>query len=262
MSKGFLAVVAMVVALGATGSAQSKPKGGTISGFVLDDSGHPIADADVAAFPDVLHAHTDSLGHFVISGLDAGFYRVRARHLGYSPLVITTDLTKNGHVDLRYELKYRPAILDSVVVMEHGNCPPINYVGFNCRKRLGKGVYLTDDDLADKGAIELGEVFGGVPGFRIDTLPGVYGQRPIPRATHGFRCLNALVNGRPFATTNPMPRYATELLGVEIYAVPNDVPPEYARYVWQGNLRQTSMPVSPAGPNERCSLVVYWTSSR
>jgi len=256
-----LAAIALFV-LHVTGQAQDAPKGGRITGTVLDDSGHPLPDADVLAFPGNARTRTDSVGHFSISGLDGGFYRVRARHIGYASLEISSDLDKNGHVDLRYELKLRPAVLDSVVVMEHGNCPVINYTGFNCRKRFGKGVYLTDDDLADKGAIELGEVFSGVSGFRIDTLPGIFGQRPIPRATHGARCINALVNGRPFASTNPLPRYATELLAVEIYALPNDVPSEYARYVWQGNLRFSSMPVGPAGPNERCSLVVYWTSYR
>jgi hypothetical protein len=262
MRKLFLFVAAALLGVGTAGKAQDKPKGATVTGMVLDDSGHPLNDADVVLFPDNRRARTDSLGRFSIGELDAGFYHVRARHLGYSPIDISTDLTKNGHVDLRFELKLRPAILDSVVVMEHGNCPAISYVGFNCRKRLGKGVYLTDDDLADKGAVELGEVFSGVPGFRIDTLPGIFGLRPIPRATRGFRCLNALVNGRPFASTNPLPGYATELLAVEIYALPSDVPPEYGRYVWQGTLRQTSMPLSPAGPNERCSLVVYWTASR
>jgi len=252
----------LLVGAGTRAFAQAEPNGGRITGTVLDDSGHPLADADVITYPANARARTDSVGRFAIGGLDAGFYRVRVRRLGYSSLEISTDLSKNGHVDLRYELKLRPAILDSVVVMEHGTCPAIRYTGFNCRKRFGKGVYLTDDDLADKGAIELGEVFSGVTGFRIDTLPGIYGQRPIPRATHGARCINALVNGRPFATTNPLPRYATELLAVEIYALPNDVPTEYARYVWQGNLRFSSMPVGPAGPNERCSLVVYWTATR
>ncbi len=257
-----IAVAAAVFRFAGVGAAQEKPRGGTITGLVTDESGQPIVGADVAAFPDVLHAVTDSAGRFTITGLDAGFYRVRARRLGYSPLVITTDLTKNGHVDLRYELRFRPVILDSVVVTNPGNCAPISYSGFSCRRRFGKGVYLTDDDLADKGAVELGEVFSGVDGFRIGTLPGAFGLVPVPRATHGFRCLNAIVNGRPFASTNPLPRYATELLAVEIYALPSDVPPEYARYVWLGALRQTSMPVSPAGQNERCSLVVYWTSSR
>jgi hypothetical protein len=260
MRKTVLIAVAALLGIHATGSGQAAPKGGTIAGVVLDDSGHPLDGADVVAFPDNARARTDSTGRFTLPGLDGGFYRVRVRRLGYSSLEISTDLTKNGHVELRYELKLRPAILDSVVVLAHGNCPALSYTGFNCRKRGGKGVYLTDDDLADKGAIELGEVFSGVAGFRIDTLPGLFGQRPIPRALHGARCLNAIVNGKPLAPTNPLPRYATELLAVEIYAIPNDVPPEYARYVWQGNLRQSSMPIAQQSLNDRCSLVVYWTS--
>jgi hypothetical protein len=251
---------AALASIGAMARAQTPTAGATIAGVVLDESGRPISGAGVAAFPAGVRGTTDSTGHFVLTTLDAGFYRVRARRLGFSPLEITTDLTENGHVDLKFELKVRPALLDSVVIQAEGACPAVSYVGFNCRRRFAKGVFLTDDDIADNGAIELGDVFGGVPGFRIDTIPGPYGQQHIPRATHGGRCLNALVNGRPFALTNQLPRYATGLIAVEIYAAPGDVPREYQRYVSYPGIRQTDAPVGSDSPNARCALAVYWTS--
>ncbi len=123
-------------------------------------------------------------------------------------------------------------------------------------------MYLTDDDIADKGAVELGDVFDGVDGFRVEFAPSPWGRVPIPRAQHGARCLNALVNGKPMRLTNPLPRYATELLAVEIYALPSDVPPEYARYAWMPEIRQSAMAVGRDSPSSRCSLAVYWTSYR
>ena len=244
--------------MGVGGTALSAQVRGTITGVVLDGAGRPLADADVYALPEKARARTDSAGRFTITNLDAGFYHVRVRRLGYRANEITTDLAKNGRVDLKFELETRPVMLDSVVVQADGKCAVISYTGFNCRKRSGKGVYLTDDDLADKGAIELGEVFTDVEGFFIEQRPTRFGNKPIPFSRRG--CLNALVNGRPIALTNQLPRYATELIAVEIYLMPRDVPAEYQRYVWTTAPRQSSRPVGRDRGDQPCSLVVYWTS--
>lgn len=65
---------------------------GTIAGHVVDETGQPVAEVQVSAFPDILageapealslagmsSASTDGAGHFVIRGLPDGGYRVRA----------------------------------------------------------------------------------------------------------------------------------------------------------------------------------------
>jgi hypothetical protein len=261
MRKVLLVAIAMAVApLGGAALCQNAPVPGSITGTVTDEFGRPIPDADVHAFPESVHARTDSTGHFILAKLGSGFYHVRARHLGYTSTEITTDLAKDGHVDLKFELKARPAMLDSVIVEADGKCPPMVYGGFNCRRRFGKGVYLTDDDIAEKGAIELGDVFNDVPGFRTEMRFTQLGRKPVPIATHGNRCLNALVNGRPLSVTNPLPRYANELIAVEIYSASRDVPAEYQRYVWMGSARQSTASLLRVNPDESCSVVVYWTS--
>lgn len=255
-------LAALTLSVGLKGAAycQNAPVPGSITGIVTDESGRPIPDADVHAFPESAHARTDSAGRFILTKLGSGFYHVRARHIGFTSLEITTDLEKNGHVELKFELKARPAVLDSVIVEASGNCPAVRYLGFNCRRRLGKGVYLTDDDIGDKGAIELGDVFDGIPGFRTEMRETRYGRKPVPIATRGNRCINALVNGRPIALTNPLPLYANELIAVEIYATPSEVPEEYQRYIWMGSARQSSAILSRPTPDDSCSVVVYWTS--
>jgi hypothetical protein len=258
MRQTALVFAAGLLGLGAIASAQAT--GGTISGLVLDSDGHPVPGANVSAAPDPARAQTDSAGHFVLANLGSGFYNVRVRRIGFSPAEHSTELAKNGHVTLKFELKQRPALLDSVVVQEHGMCPALTYAGFTCRRQFGKGLYLTDDDIADKDALELGDVFRGVPGFRVESRPTEFGQRPIPFAINGGRCLNALINGRPLALTNPLPRNAVELVAVEIYTSPGDAPPEYERYVGLGNIRQTRTFGGGDLSNSRCSLVVYWTT--
>jgi hypothetical protein len=250
-------VGALILALVSRGAAIAQT-GSTIAGVVLDETGRPIEGADVYAFPEKNRAKSDSAGKFSIPNLPSGYYHVRVRRIGFRPTELTTELGSNGKVDLKIEMAVRPAMLDSVIVQADGKCAAVSFTGFNCRKQRGKGIFLTDDDLADKGAIELGEVFRDVDGFRLERRPTRFGQKPIPYANHG--CLNALVNGRPIALTNPLPEYATELIAVEIYTLPSSAPPEYQRYVWDRSIRQTAAIVGRDRNDQPCSLVVYWTS--
>src|SRR5438445_5942001 len=116
----FIAVSLAVAPLGGATFCQNAPPPGSITGTVMDELGHRIVDAEVHAFPESVHARTDSAGRFVLAKLGSGFYHVRVRHLGFASTEITTDLTKNGHVDLKFELKARPAMLDSVIVEANG----------------------------------------------------------------------------------------------------------------------------------------------
>jgi hypothetical protein len=241
-------------------AAAAAQNGGTIAGTVKSDAGLPLANVEIVASADNARTMTDSAGHFEIHNLDAGFYTVRARRIGYLQARVTTDLGKNGRADLTIELKIRPAALDTVVVVANGKCPERSIVGFLCRKNSGKGVYMTDDDIFDKNAREIGDIFRGIPGFRIEMASTPFGRLPIPLSTRASQCLNALVNGLVSGPTNPIPRYADEMVALEIYASPADVPEEYQQFVWGRQGRQTQTYHDHAiSTTDRCSLVVYWT---
>lgn len=251
-----LALLALILPA-ATARAQ---RTGVIAGVVVGEDGKPIADVEVAASADNARARTDSAGRFEIRDLDGGFYTVRARRLGYFPARLTTDLSKNGRADLKIELKVRPAFLDSIVVTASGKCSATGYSGFLCRRQREKGVYLTDDDIFDKNAREIGDIFRGVPGFRIEERPTPFGRLPFPLATHASGCLNALVNGRVVDPTNPIPRFADEMIAVEIYPTPADVPEEYQRFAWGRAGRQTQVFRDRGmSSGDRCAVVIYWT---
>jgi hypothetical protein len=257
MRRILLLAAAVVAALPASLSAQ---KTGVIAGTIVDENGRPIPDVQVIASADNARATSDSAGHFEIRNLDAGQYNVRARRIGFLPARTTADIGHGGRADLHIEMRARPAILDSVVVVAGGKCPDRAFSGFFCRRRVGKGVFLTDDDIFDKNAREVGDVFRGVSGFRVELRPSIWGPLPTPISMKGSRCLNALVNGRLPSPTNQMPRFADEMIGVEIYVAPSDVPVEYQQYAWGGAGRQTSMYADHGGhSSEHCSVAVYWT---
>jgi hypothetical protein len=55
--------------------------------------------------------------------------------------------------------------------------------------------------------------------------------------------------GRPVSPANPIPLTPIDVIALEVYKSPDDVPKEYERYIWPTTGRATG----------RCMLVVYWT---
>lgn len=97
---------------------------------------------------------------------------------------------------------------------------------------------MNREDIVETEAIYPWHVLRDRPGFRqsLTSLRGV-------ESTVGWRCISAIVDGRPISQMNPMP-LVDEMFAVEVYQ-PAEAPPEYQTWVWRG--------FAP------CTLVVFWT---
>ena len=237
-----LSLVFSLTLLPAVAAAQ----GGTLRGVVRDSADRPLANAEVVATPGPHRARTDSLGRWSMTGVDGGQYRVHARKLGYSPGEATADLHDNGTLDVTVTLEHRMANLDTVVVNADGSCPERSLDGFVCRQKRGdRGVFMDYMDIDDKDQLSTADLFKDIPGFRVDVRPTRTGNRRIPVAS-GLHCLVALVDGRPPTAANFIPDLPGDLMALEVYATPDEVPKEYQRYMWD----------SRAGM--RCGVAIYW----
>ncbi|HTE45327.1 MAG TPA: carboxypeptidase regulatory-like domain-containing protein [Gemmatimonadaceae bacterium] len=214
--------------------------GGTISGVVRDSAAVPVRDADVSVSPGTRRARTDSTGHFVIGSLDAGKYIVKARHVGYFPVEWTIDLSRSGRTDVQLVLGTKLPTLDTVVVTAGRQCTLRDIEGFLCRRASAKGVFLDYTDIDDLNVNYTGDLFNAVDGFAVDVRPTRNGPVRVPI---GRRCINTLVNGSPAAQT-AVPTDPADIIAVEVYELPKDIPAEYNRYTWG---------------KEQCSLIAYWT---
>jgi hypothetical protein len=63
------------------------------------------------------------------------------------------------------------------------------------------------------------------------------------RVPAGVRCINTLINGYP-ASSSAVPQDPYDIMAVEVYKLPRDVPKEFRRHTWG---------------REDCSLIVFWT---
>jgi hypothetical protein len=228
--------------------AVSGAQGGTIRGVVRDSADRPVFNADVVATPGPHRVRTDSLGRFVLAGIGGGKYVLHARKLGYSPGETTVDIHGDGTVDVKLTLEHRMAGLDTVFVRADGSCPERTLDGFLCRQKRGdKGVFMDYLDIDDKDPLTTADLFRDIPGFRVDVRPTRTGNRRIP-VPNGLHCLTSLVDGRPATAANFVPDLPWDLMALEVYPLPADVPKEYQRYTFTSSIS-----------GQRCGVAIYWT---
>lgn len=213
-----------------------------IVGTVQDTTGRRIQDAEVIV-DGQRRVRTDSAGTFDIVDLRPGEVSLRVRRLGHYPQERDVTVRAGEVTRITIVLDRRPVRLDTVAVTADAACAMRRFDGFACRRRTGKGVYFDVDAIDSINPRFPEDIFRGQPGFRIDAAP----RGLMLVATSGWRCVTKLANGYPPSLQNPLPRWPNEIIGVEIYQRPDDVPGEYQRYI---------------PPPKRCSLVIYWTQVR
>lgn len=245
--KTALRSLALALALPAAVRAQA-----TITGVVRDTAKRPIADAEVMIIAPEMRVRTDSSGAFRISGLAAGTYEVRARRIGYFPAQTKVVLRERTTKPLIFELPSRTVMLDTVTVTSR--CADTEFGGFLCRQRKGSGVFMDIEQIDSAKPRFPADLFRR-PGFRVEAATGRNGGLRVVPLT-GWRCMKALVNGRPPSLTNPVPSWPNVIVGLEIYANPDSIPTEYQRYQW------SQVKMGRQMVNARCSLTVYWTTRR
>ena len=217
----------------------------SIRGTVRDSSSRPMANADVVIEPSGRHARTDSTGHFSFEALDPGQFTVRARRVGYEPAEWTIDLSKGGRVDIQLVLGARIAALDTVFVFEPGRpCEPQKYEGFMCRHASAKGRFLDYSDIDTMSVLYSADLLRDIGGF---TTPVVRSTHIGPtRMASSKHCTIVLMNGVAYVAGLTILESPADIIGIEIYQTPSDIPKEYRRYTWG---------------KEDCWLVAYWTAN-
>jgi outer membrane receptor for ferrienterochelin and colicins len=106
-------LLALIAATPVAASAQS----GRISGSVADSAARPIAGAQISIAGTTLRANSDDAGRFLITGIAAGTYELRAQRLGQRAVSMTgVAVRANEDTKVSFVLAHAPIQLSSVVV--------------------------------------------------------------------------------------------------------------------------------------------------
>ncbi|HEU4641594.1 MAG TPA: carboxypeptidase regulatory-like domain-containing protein [Gemmatimonadaceae bacterium] len=132
---------------------------------------------------------TDDSGTVHLGALPSGTQMLDVRQVGYAPVRRAVDLRSGARAHADIVLGDRVQVLAPVDVVARG----LGASGFDRRRRLGVGSYLTADEIERRGGLTLTDVLRGVPGVVVMSVTGPFVDRP------GIRMSRAGVSVRPSA---------------------------------------------------------------
>ena len=113
---------------------------------------------------------TDSTGVFRFTSLSPGTYFLRATRLGNAPVL--KNITVAASERVRVEITLNPIVhqLTAVVVRADSTITALNDpTGFERRRRTEQGVFMTEEQIERRRAIDTEQLFLTLPNVRVDT---------------------------------------------------------------------------------------------
>lgn len=138
---------------------------GRLRGTVVTAAGtRPLAGA-LVRIADGPQTHANERGEWTLVDAPAGTRMLEVRAVGFYPDRRAVDVVTDA-APVTVALSTFTAVLDTVRIMAARVADGRNS-GFEERVRSGMGRYLTAEDLARQGAIEVSDVFKNLPGVRM-----------------------------------------------------------------------------------------------
>jgi hypothetical protein len=222
---------------------------GTIDGVVSDTGLVPIQAAFVSILGTNVRVGTGPNGRFRITRIPAGQYLLIVKRVGYRPTSGVIDVTASDTLRLSYSLeKLRPNELETVVVTS--NSPSSRMVGFEARRKLGVGEFMTADQIKARNSVFTTELMRNFKA--VDVSPN------HANAITTYYALSRREGGNPTVGACPMQVYLDQVplptpfnldllppprdvAGIEVYAGAASIPPEFNGY------------------NRGCGVILVWT---
>lgn len=200
-----------------------------VTGRVVDDASEsPVALASITliAYNDSVVARTvsDTLGRFSLQGRP-GLYTIRAERIGYGPgSSAPLALRELEDVTVTIRLSVAGVPMEPLEVNVRGGLERGRY-GFERRRGLGKGVFLTRDSIDLREPRVATDAFRGVDGIAIDWNPG--GKAEIYTYS-GAKCLliyadhiaTPMQSGQYTGLSSRLPRTRRRTAGNGIFNTP------------------------------------------
>jgi hypothetical protein len=209
-------------------AAAQKPRLGAISGTVKDSLGNLLPNVEVTAVKTEKVVRTDSAGAFVLSQLPSGPTDVTFRRLSFSPVVLNIQVPPEDTTEVEVTLGVVAQRLTGVVVQAQPDHLRELYA-FETRRKQGIGHFITRGQIEDRNPSLLSDMVRMVPGVSLIAADnGRTGMRfarvARPNCPPQFYVDGIQVMG--FSIDDMPPR---DVEGVELYAGPAGLPPEYNR---------------------------------
>ncbi len=138
-----------------------------LTGVVRTPDGRAVNGATVLVYGTEAKGQTSPTGTFSLSGLPAGTYSAEVRAIGYAPKRVAVNLSAAHTASVTIPLDDRVQMIQRVVVTAERTKLEKDYTGFLDRAKHGMGRYITEEQLADRHAIQFTDVLRMTPGMNV-----------------------------------------------------------------------------------------------
>jgi Carboxypeptidase regulatory-like domain len=211
---------------------------GTLSGRVATEDGKPVMLAQVQAMGTNFQTMTDSAGRFRLTEMPIGPYFLRARKVGYDPVVFSMNLMERDSLDASITLTQfsaaRGTQLDTIRVTADMARMSRRLRGFEQRKTTARGIYIDAAEIERRKPTLLTDMLRGRANITVqrngvgDTQ--VFGPRLS--ITTGYCPLALIIDGVLINTSGGrMDNFVPidNVAGIEVYNSGTSVPGEFQR---------------------------------
>jgi hypothetical protein len=235
-------LTALVLGLAAVrAGAQAPARTGVVEGLVLDALGKPIVSVEVTAMKTGVSVRTDTSGHFSLPPLASGSADISFRRLAFAPVILMMQVPAGDTTDVEVTLSVVAQELKAVVVQ--ADAAQLRQLeAFESRRRQGIGHFITRYQIEQRQPHTLADMLRMVPGAIV--VNGDNGRTGLRFNRVARNCPpQFFVDGIQTSNFSLDEMPPSDVEGIEIYAGPAGLPPEYNR------LYGTSS----------CGSVIIWT---
>jgi hypothetical protein len=219
------------------------PTHGGIAGQVVDQQSRaPVSGANVNLIGTRLRTATDSAGRFSQTRLSAGTYILEVRAIGYGVTSWVLRLSDGETVDYVFELEPLGVDLEPIVVEGQLGYFQRRMQEFEERRRAGRGIFITAQQIEASHAATMADVLRAVPGVRLNCRSGVCNAQ-MTRTAHGVCNADWVIDGAPASISSTPHLPVVGIVAVEIYRSPNEAPAEFLK------------------ADSQCGVIAIWTKS-
>ena len=214
-----------------------------LTGKVINAAGAPVANArvDVSGTGAATLSRED--GTFGFTDLPSGTQALVVRQLGFEPVEVPVELSGRAPRQVTVTMSKPARVLDPVAVVAERSKDGLDQVGFARRQKIGFGYFMGPEDIQQRQATRMTDLFRTVPSLRVVPSGMDYTVESARDATGG--CVTYVVDGSPYRSLfagdidRLMP--PNDLAAIEVYTGSN-TPAEFQ---------------TPG--NSSCTTIVMWS---
>jgi hypothetical protein len=241
-----------------------------VTGVVTGDSARPLAGAIVEIASVGRRATANARGAYTLVIDHAGAYSIEARAMGFSSSVRAVRLGSGDTLRLDFALSPVPQELAPVVVTVEEALPTERMRGFEERRRLGFGRFITRDMLDQREHDTVSGILRGMAGVRMVRRPTACGDGYSAATGRGIASVG-LSQATASATCGggtPLPAACYMVIyvdGVRLWAPGTPDPPDFEHMrnnnyegveVYRG---PSELPIQYQGTGAACGAILLWT---